>query len=148
MISTEIRFWSKVKRHSPTECWEWTGAKTKRYGRFLFMGANRRAHRVCWQLERGPIPGNLLVLHRCDNPSCVNPDHLWLGTDGDNVADMVAKGRHADNHGELNPNAKLTTGEVRLIRASPKGHSVLARHFGVTPQAIYRIRKGLTWRTD
>lgn len=86
------RFWSKVDRSA--DCWLWTGARTPTgYG--ALHGQERLAPRMAWTLSVGPIPMGLQVLHRCDNPPCVNPDHLWLGTQQDNMADMIAKGRAA-----------------------------------------------------
>ncbi len=148
MDSTEMRFWAKAKHGKPDQCWEWTGARSsKKYGRFLFMGKNRNAHRVCWQLVYGPIPNGLHVLHHCDNPPCVNPAHLWLGTNSDNNTDMMTKGRHASLLGEWNPNAKLTAEKARFIRASKLTSSQLGEKFGVTRQAITLVRKGITWRS-
>lgn len=90
------RFWSFVVQHE--RCWEWTGARTA-YG-YGILGRGTRedgliyAHRVSWELHNGSLPDGLCVLHTCDNPPCTNPNHLWLGTKGDNNRDMVAKGRH------------------------------------------------------
>lgn len=97
------RFWSKVDRAGPahpqlgTACWTWVGSKSEKgYGR-LSAGKHRasplRAHRVSWELHKGPIPDKMFVLHNCDNPTCVNPDHLFIGTARDNTRDMVRKGR-------------------------------------------------------
>jgi hypothetical protein len=91
--SFEDRFWSKVRK---TEgCWEWTaGTYRKGYGKFsVARSTNAQAHRVSWQMGSGPIPDGLFVCHHCDNPSCVRPDHLFLGTNRDNVRDCVQKGR-------------------------------------------------------
>lgn len=86
-------FWQHVKVGDPSECWLWTGSKHKQgYG--LYGAGPRRAHRIAWTLIHGEIPPGLQVLHRCDNPPCVNPAHLFLGTDKDNHQDKAAKGRH------------------------------------------------------
>jgi len=99
----ERRFWAKVSIKSPEECWMWTGARIRRegkpqdrYGMFWLTARPRkvvRAHRMSWTLARGPIPEGAWVLHKCDEPACVNPDHLWLGSPKDNVRDMIGKGR-------------------------------------------------------
>ena len=92
----EIRFWSKVDRSG--DCWEWMAYRLpKGYGTMRI--ANRRkglAHRISWEIHFGPIPTGMHVLHKCDNPPCVNPDHLMLGTAADNIHDMVDKGRHSN----------------------------------------------------
>ncbi len=87
------RFWAKV-RVTPG-CWEWTGAKTHfGYGKMMIAGKVVRAHRVSYELHVGAIPSELLIRHRCDNPACVNPDHLEPGTQADNIQDMMERGRH------------------------------------------------------
>lgn len=93
-IPIEQRFWKWV-REMPTGCWEWTGSRTAPgwHGRVSVNGVMVMAHRVSWEMAHGPIPEGLSVLHHCDNPPCVNPDHLYLGTAKDNARDMVARGR-------------------------------------------------------
>lgn len=122
-----------------------------------------RAHRFAWEITRGPIPDGLHVLHRCDNPPCCNPDHLFLGTHIDNVADMVAKGRGAKGErsgarlhpervarGERNGTAKLTAAQVAEIRATPRkvgSQHALALRFGVSDATISMIVNGKAWAT-
>lgn len=92
-VTPETRFWRWV--HRTEFCWEWIGLKNPSgYGEFRVDGIHWLAHRYSWWLHRGPIPDGLCVLHRCDFPPCVNPDHLWLGTRTDNHADMIRKGRN------------------------------------------------------
>lgn len=131
-MSNEAAFWARVNT-TPT-CWLWTGSHlTSGYGTFYRPNGKRTtAHRVSWEDEHGPIPDGQLVLHHCDNPPCVRPDHLFLGTAADNMADMRVKGRaklyhpnfgdangsrHYPPKGERNGHAKLTETSVRLIRA-------------------------------
>lgn len=94
------RFWSKIDRASPNECWPWTRSKSVGgYGHWSYWEDGKcrstTAHRQAWTLINGPIPKGLQVLHKCDNPPCCNPNHLWLGTHADNMADKVAKGRQS-----------------------------------------------------
>lgn len=93
--SIEERFWSKVVTN-PGECWEWAGSKHRHGHGQIYIGAGtpaQYAHRVSWEIHKGPIPKGVVVRHSCDNPGCVNPDHLELGTQADNVRDMVERGR-------------------------------------------------------
>ena len=145
------RFWPKVKRTS-RGCWSWTGAKTKGgYGVLILTnGTHTTAHRVAWLVAFGPIRPGLYVLHRCDNPGCVNPDHLWIGTQKANILDMMAKGRHRtyDHRGEKSPSAKLTDAEViRARQAVRRGRSLdsLAKALGVTKKTIRRAVTGKTF---
>src|SRR5437867_3583750 len=116
---------------SPIGCWVWLGMKDPGgrgqfpYGIFKIKNHRYKAHRVAWELAKGPIPKGLCVLHKCDNPPCVNPDHLFLGTKGDNFADARAKGRLIALRGEEASMAKLTWKQVREIREkhASGGHS-------------------------
>lgn len=103
-------FWSKLNKNSPNGCWEWTGYRDKKgYGEFRIFGDNYRTHRVAYLLTNGEIPNEMFVCHKCDNPPCCNPDHLFLGTNQDNMIDCILK--------ERKPNIKLTPALVKEIRA-------------------------------
>jgi hypothetical protein len=145
------RFWARVDRTGA--CWEWQGARDRRsYGKVGFGRPRRclRAHRIAWTLTHGPIPAGLHVLHDCpdgDNPACCNPAHLWLGTDADNVADMVDKGRQA--RGERGGRARLTTEQIRAIRQTyGKDHNLqkLARAHDVSVATVWHVVQRRTWR--
>lgn len=138
-INTAERFWVQVRRGD--ECWLWLGrCDEKGYGRLGFGGrAGQRAHRVAWLLVNGEIPAGQCVLHRCDNPSCVRPDHLFLGTQLANVADRDAKRR-----GVAPPSrAKLTVEQVRTIRAEYERGLVtqraLAERWGISRGNLSKI---------
>ena len=150
------RFWDKVDLSDPDGCWPWTAATARRgYGSFaLKHGTLVPAHRMSWIIEHGPIPRDMCVLHHCDNPPCVNPAHLFLGTRGDNARDMAAKGRHGaqtgamDLAGERNGRAKLTTEDVTEIRrryAAGETQVALAPIFGVSRAMIGNIVRGEAW---
>lgn len=149
-LTVEERFWTKVQRGDG--CWEWTGKeRVKGYGRFRPGSTQPKvlAHRFAYELLCGPIPDGLQVLHRCDNPLCVRPDHLFPGTNADNVADKVSKGRQSRLGGERNPNAKLTEQdvlEVRRRRAAGESRKVVAAAFGISPTMVSLITTGRFWR--
>lgn len=142
------RFWPKVdKTSSPHGCWLWTARKSSSgHGMFDDNGA----HRFSWELHRGPIPDGLFVCHNCpggDNPACVNPAHLWLGTLADNVADAVVKSQVLS--GERQPNARLTAdqaAEARALHAAGHRQIDIARHFGVHQSTISLLISGKLWR--
>ena len=143
------RFWRKVKKGHRDACWEWQGATCEDgYGKAYLNSKNTLAHRVSWGLTNGPIPNGLHVLHKCDNPPCCNPKHLFLGTQGDNIRDMFAKGRK-DSRGSANSNAKLTETQVKEIRSSyALGESntyELAQKYGVSQCAISCVIRRKTW---
>lgn len=140
------RFWSKVQMADG--CWIWTGAKTTGgYGHISRDGRRQRAHRVSWELHHGAIPPGLQVCHACDNPQCVRPDHLWLGTNSENQIDSSSKRRKC--MGERHRSAKLTAEIVRSIRAEVNSgvmqRDVAAKH-GVDPTAVSQIMRGKTWK--
>lgn len=141
------RFWKFVDRAGP--CWLWRGAPGGGgYGRFRKRhGPAVYAHRHSWEMHRGPIPAGLKVLHRCDTPPCVRPEHLFLGTLKDNAQDMVAKGRARQGPvvGAQNPGAKLGEGDVLAIRASTDPHADVAVRLGVSPALVAAIRKRRLW---
>jgi hypothetical protein len=123
-------------------CWEWQGSRDRKgYGRVWRPDRLTTAHRHAWTLEHGEVPATLFVLHRCDNRRCVRPDHLFLGTNSDNMIDMVVKGR-ADNRGERNNNARLTDEEIAEIRTRYRPQvngTLLAREYGVSLSTIMNV---------
>ena len=131
------RFWAKVVKTS--ECWLWTGAKNSTdYGHFRWIdGRTHYSHRISYELTHGPILDGMNVLHHCDNPSCVNPSHLFLGTDRDNKMDSVNKKRH---------HTKLNDDIVRMIRASGEPQTILAARYSISTTVISRVRNRLAWR--
>ena len=136
------RFWEKVKK--TPNCWIWIANKNKKgYGRIWEGGRNFFSHRMSWWLAFGDIEGDLRVLHKCDNPSCVRPSHLYLGTHADNGADKARKGRAA--RGEKNGNRKLRNEDVYIIRKSKDSAKQLAHAFGMHVTQIYNIRKRKQW---
>lgn len=155
---TLTRFWNKVDKRSDGNCWNWKGAKnTKGYGNFRvgsLRNNSRRTvmpHRYSYELHNGSIPDGQVVCHKCDNPSCVNPHHLELGTQLDNIADMYEKGRENNPllFGESSPNAKLTENQVKEIRrkyATGKfRRHQLANEYGVSIHNISAITSRKTW---
>jgi len=126
-------------------CWIWTGPRDKDgYGLFAVHRHNIRAHRFVWTLAFGAIPKGLGVLHRCDTPSCVRPECLFLGTNLDNQRDCTQKGRKP--HGTKHWKAKLTAEDVRFIRASPLSSRQIAPRFGVAHMHIRKIRQRKSWK--
>ena len=136
-----IRFWSKVDIRNSEECWNWLGSKHLEYGRLKYHNQHYRSHRVSWTYFYGRIPTGLCVLHHCDNRTCVNPGHLFLGTIIDNIADMVRKGRNARGRKTTWDRQKLTPKEVRLIRESPQRNCELAVKYAVDPSVVSRVRR-------
>ena len=140
--SIGCRFWAKVNIGTLDQCWEWQAVRTvKGYGLFLIDNKNVRSHKVAWEFNYGTITDkNLNVLHSCDNPPCCNPLHLFLGTNLDNIKDMIQKKRH--------PHIKLNTNDIHHIRRlltkglAPKQ---IADKYSVHVTAIYKIRSKTNW---
>jgi len=147
----EVRFWRGVDRGDPDQCWPYVrGERRGTYGRFQPGGKGSPhvlTHRYSYELHCGPIPEGMLVMHSCDNPRCVNPAHLSLGTHKQNTGDMIAKGRHARQapRGTANGKAILNPDLVREIRASTETNAVLARRLGVGVTTIRGVRSGRVW---
>lgn len=139
------RFWEKCIPEPNSGCWLWMGnVLWNGYGTIWRDRKHAYAHRISWELTTGPIPDGLCVCHRCDNPVCVNPAHLFLGTTADNMADKVRKGRHQP--GEKAPWAKLKADDVREIRASSDTGRALALRYGLNQSNISRVRSGLRYK--
>lgn len=157
-------FWNRVTKG--VGCWQWTGPKDRGYGIIIFNGHRVRAHRYSYELHFGASPGRLFVCHRCDNPSCVRPDHLFLGTQLDNMQDMARKGRHwRKNHpewayhgpmphpercarGERHGRAKVNAELVRAFRrdvAAGETRVAVAKKYGVHRAIVYSVISGKTW---
>lgn len=140
---------------SPTGCWEWKSACTGKDGKshYGMMQVNNKpalVHRVSYELFVGPIPEDTptrktFVCHKCDNPKCVNPDHLFLGTPKENTQDMIIKGRKNHPVGERVKGAKLTRDKVLKIRSSTESPESLSKMYGVTTSTINSVKKGATW---
>ena len=155
-VSAVERFWSMVNKDGPVhpvcgQCWVWIGGNSRGYGRFVDgNGKQVIAHRWSWEHHVGQLESSeVFVLHRCDNPSCINPKHLFIGSHADNVADRDSKGRQV--RGERQHKARLTVKLVRQIRSdyikdsSTHGSTALAREYGVSHQTILRVIKDHCW---
>lgn len=153
------RFWAKVAKTD--HCWNWVGAKNRNgYGNFrsLHFLPTLLASRISWMIANGDIPIGLGVLHRCDNPACVRPDHLFLGTQKDNASDKMSKGRHpaqsgrtdylprGKSHHFYNRGPKMTRERAFLIRISAASNRALATLLGISPSMVSRIKTGECWR--
>lgn len=148
--SNSERFNELFARAGDDECWLWRGGRNAAgYGQFYENGVHipKMAHRISFMYFRGHVPRGLCVCHKCDNPPCVNPSHLFLGTNLDNARDSIKKGRN--QHGDSHCHAKLTSAAVRRIRAEYKprinSQSMLARQYGCTQTAIFCVLNGKTW---
>ena len=144
------RFWEKVDKRGEDDCWEWVASKNiYGYGHFSLDGKYCGAHRASWKLANGIIPVGMLVCHHCDNPGCVNPSHLFLGTDSDNSRDRENKGRGRDTRGENHGYNKLTNIDIIAIRHWLNDgrwtQRKIARAFEVTPSTICYIKSGHIW---
>ncbi len=161
-LKTILRFLSKLKT-SDSGCWIWCGCGSSRgYGKTTIASKDIRAHRLSWMIFKGEIPDGLFVCHQCDNPSCCNPSHLFLGTQAENVIDKVTKGRQAkgDTHyARLHPErlargtshgmSKLDEDKVRQIRLEYTGTrgelGMLAKKYGVAKATVHQVVRGRLW---
>lgn len=144
----ENAFWKYAIPGNSNECWTWQGYIGERgYGQLKFKCATQLAHRVSWIVHFGPIPNDLNVLHKCDNPPCWNPEHLFLGTNLDNIIDKVNKGRQA--HSEKHGRAKLANSQIPIIyelKQSGLSDAEIAERFDVSRVTIYNIVLGKKWQ--
>lgn len=145
------RYWPKVQVNKPNECWPWIASTNQKgYGCFKWEGHQSNAQRFAWILKHGTIPDGLHVLHSCDNPSCQNPKHLFLGNNDKNIQDKMNKGRHRGPRGERSATAKLVAAQVIEIRRlwfeEHIPQRILAKQFGVHEGHISMIVIGRTWK--
>ncbi len=148
----ELKLWANVTK--TLNCWEWNrGLGSHGYGQvYLRRGKPLLAHRVSWEITNGQIPKGLYVLHKCDNKKCVRPDHLFIGTQKDNIRDMFKKGRANTRQarGDNNPNIKISDAQVKEIkekyiggtRQNPGNALLLAKEYGITRNLVYQIKNG------
>lgn len=133
-------------RPDPSGCILWTGRGTPDgYGLLTKSGKTYKTHRFAWEAVNGPVPPGLCVCHRCDTPACVNPDHLFLGTHAENMADRDAKGRQVARKGIGHPQAKLTVVDVIAIRAATGCYRDIGIRHGITATSVMRIKKRENW---
>jgi hypothetical protein len=147
IVDRTAHFWTHVSRGEPDDCWNWTGFHVFGYGRFWDGTRKVNAMRYAWIATNGPIEGEMDVCHACDNRSCCNPAHLFLGTRADNLADMTQKKRRAV--GAKHGRSKLTLDQVNEIRercAAGANQTHLGQEFGVDRVTIWKIHHGRLWR--
>jgi len=146
---TYARFYARHIPEPNSGCWLWLGFLDKDgYGFIRYKGKNTRAHRYSYLAHKGEIPENNVVCHKCDNPSCVNPDHLFIGTKKDNTADMISKNRQGSwdyRLGGDSYNAKLTNEQAIEVYKSSKSYRELANLYGVGTSTIGRIKRKQTY---
>ena len=148
MTTLQHRFESKFTPEPMSGCWLWIGAVNdkKGYGKISIHSKRAYAHRVSWGLYRGPIPAGAHVLHKCDVPCCVNPDHLYLGDQRQNNLDRDRRGRHVALRGSDNGHSRLTAEQVIEIRSRPESSLQIEGDYPVDASTIRQIRRRQTWK--
>lgn len=156
MHTFEDRFWPKVDKTPGLgpkgDCWEWTGLRHDYgYGVTSYYGRKMGTHQISYVMHKGEIPKGMHVCHECDNPPCVNPAHLWLGTQTENMKDMYSKGRGAKSEkrarpGTKNHAAKITESDVLAIRNDPRILAEIAKTYGISIATTHSIKSGKTWK--
>lgn len=143
-------FWSKVDKRNPDECWIWKASKRGKYGSAYYNGKRDGAHRISYIIHCGPIPDGMDICHRCDNPLCVNPAHLWVGTAEQNMHDMISKKRDKHPHGEHYKRHKLTYEQVQEIRVllsqGELSQRAIAARYNISQAHVCYINTGFTWK--
>ena len=150
-LTPEQRFWQQVDKKQNNLCWNWIGYYNKNgYGKIKINRKMISTHRFCWKIHFGEISKDLCVLHTCDNPRCVNPNHLFLGTQQDNIKDMILKNRQYHPKGENNCKAKLTSYQVKQIRLfcnqKKLTQTQIGKMFNVNNPTISKIKNNKTWK--
>ncbi len=146
LLDTQCRFWEKVDHKSDSECWNWLAGGSEGYGQIKINGKTYRTHRISYYIHYKKDPGELLVCHKCNNKLCVNPNHLFLGTESENMQHAFATGRHY-RKGILQASARLTEQDVRDIRElrGEISQAKIAKLFGVSCGTIQHIMDGRNW---
>lgn len=146
LATLPVRLESGIIRLTECGCWIWMGSLDPGgYGTIKTFGKNEKTHRASWKAFVGPIPDGLKVLHTCDIRCCINPDHLFIGTQADNVADMIAKGRGPNCRGERNANSKITAAQAKEIKNSSLGVVQLGELYGLRKSMVSNIKRGENW---
>jgi hypothetical protein len=148
-MELEERYWSKVDKGNTDECWEWQASTNRHgYGWFFVDGEPKLAHRVIADAKGMDTDGEL-VLHHCDNPSCVNPNHLYIGTQADNMRDRAERSDYSGQHGEEHGMAKLTEDEVKEIRERYNSENItqveLGEEYGIGQTQVSNIVRNANW---
>lgn len=142
-----LRLLRNIQIDTASGCWNWLGAKcVSGYGRIKFNDKKYRAHRLMAEIKIGPVPTDAVVCHRCDNPSCINPEHLFIGTQKENVNDRDAKGRRNQARGERHGASKLTSEQVTAIRLDTRRLPVIAKDYGITRAHVRNLKAGRAWK--